>query len=195
MERKKTQILLLLFISLLLLAGCQSGGADAGEVEGPTPTVDPVIAFQAAIQATIAAEESDRAELIAQWLEDLDEAQAAWEASPVENYTISVIFTPQTTVNQSLYTITVENGEITNQTSTCAAFGTNANCIVDDIDYNNVTIPGLFGMAQNALANDMINQDIPLDFHEEYGFPQFIALQSSGQFPWFWQVTSFQPTE
>ena len=96
----------LIFLGLILI-GC--GGGASSE---PTPTPDAAAAMQAAIQATIAAEQGNRGEQLATWLEELDAAEMLWQEQEIDNYEIVVVYTPSHTVNQSLYTLTVENGEI-----------------------------------------------------------------------------------
>ena len=182
---------LLTLVALNFLSiGC--GGASAG----PTPTVDPAAAMQAAIQATIAAEQGNRGEQIAAWLAELDAAEKLWQEQGIDDYTIVVAYTPSHTVNQSIYTLTIENDEIVEDSANCVAFGTNPTCIIEQIDLATLTVPGLFATARNALVNDTIN-DVgnEFNFHETYGVPQLISLRSTGQFPWFWQVNSFEELE
>lgn len=186
----------LILIGLILVSvSCGGGAGNAGPTR-PTPTVDPVQAMQAAIQATIAAEQGNRGDQIAAWLVELDEAEKMWQEQDIDDYTITVAYTPAHTVNQSIYTLTVENGELVADSATCLAFGTNPNCIVETIDIATLTVPGMFAAARNALTNDTIN-DVGngFNFHETYGLPQFIALRSTGQFPWFWQVNGFEVVE
>jgi len=73
-------------ITIMLTVGCTGRSA-----AGPTPTVDPALALQAAIQATMAAEAGNRGEQIAVWLAELDEAEARWKTNPVENYEIEIL--------------------------------------------------------------------------------------------------------
>ena len=182
--------LFILLIVILFSVGC--GGNDAG----PTPTVDPAQAMQAAIQATIAAEQNNRGEQLIAWQSELDAAEKLWQDQNISSYTIVVAYTPSHTVNQSIYTLTVENGEIVDDSSTCAAFGTNLTCIIEQIDLDTLTVPGLFANARNALANDTINDSgNRFNFHDVYGVPQFILLQPTGQYPWFWQVNSIEVVE
>ncbi len=57
-------------------------GCSSADSSGPTPTVDPAQAMQAAIQATMAAEAGNRGQQMAVWLAELDEAEARWAANP-----------------------------------------------------------------------------------------------------------------
>lgn len=183
----------IIFIILIVATvGC-GGRASSNE---PTPTADPAAAMQAAIQATIAAEQGNRGEQINAWLAELDAAEKLWQEQSINDYTIVVAYTPSHTVNQSIYTLTVADGEIVEDSATCVAFGTNPTCVVDELDLATLTVPGLFAAARNALVNDTVNDSgNDFNFHETYGLPQLISLKSPGQFPWFWQVNSFQVTE
>ncbi len=184
--------LFLFFVLMVISISCGSRTSNVG----PTPTVDPAQAMQAAIQATMAAEAGNRGEQIIAWLAELDEAEKLWQEQGIAHYTIAIAYTPSNTVNQSIYTLTVENGEIVAESATCVAFGTNANCVVEDLDTTTLTVPGLFTTARNALESDTINDTgNGFNFHELYGLPQFIGLRSTGQFPWFWQVNSFEVLE
>jgi len=184
--------LFLLIVLIVGSLGCSGGASNPG----PTPTVDPVQAMQAAIQATMAAEAGNRGELLATWAEELEAAEKTWQEQGIHRYTIVVAYTSSHTVNQSIYTLTVDNGEIVEDSATCVAFGTNSNCVIDDIDLTALTVPGLFATARNALNSDTINDTSGgFNFHETYGVPQFIGLRSTGQFPWFWQVNTFEVLE
>lgn len=185
---------LFLFFTLLLSGiGC---GGEASNPDSSSPTPDAAAAMQAAIQATIAAEAGNRGQLLATWAEELEAAETAWQAQEISRYMIVVAYTPSHTVNQSIYTLTVDNGEIVEESATCVAFGTNPSCVVEDIDPNTLTVPGLFATARNALNNDLINDTgNGFNFHDTYGLPQFIGLRSGGQFPWFWRVNAFEVLE
>ena len=184
-----------LFLFTLLLLGSLGCGGTTSKV-GPTPTVDPVQVMQAAIQATIAAEQGNRGASLATWAEELEAAEQVWQEQGIDHYTITVAYTSSDSVNQSIYTLTVEDGEIIDDGATCVAFGTNSSCVIEDIDLVTLTVPGLFALARNALESDTVN-DVGNDFnfHETYGVPQFISLRSTGQFPWFWQVNAFEVLE
>lgn len=186
-------ILLVFTMLLMLLVGCGGAGNVETAVTDPNATIDPAIALQAKLQATIDAQQGDRAEQIANWLAELESAEAKWEANGVQNYTITVNYSSSNTVNQTIYTVQVENGEIVDHRVSCLAFGTNQTCINEEVPIESLTVPGLFELAQNALKTDTINEvGNGFNFEETYGYPQSINLKSMGQFPWLWRVTNFQ---
>ena len=186
----------ILGLVLLFLVGC-GGAADVETaVTDPDATLDPAAALQAKLQATVNAQQGDRAEQIANWLTELENAEARWAANGVQNYTITVNYSSSNTVNQTLYTVQVENGEVLDHTVACAVFGTDLNCIIEEVPLESLTVPGLFELAQNALTTDTINEvGNGFNFEETYGYPQNINLKSQGQFPWLWRVTNFQIDE
>ena len=87
-----------------------------------------------------------------------------------------------------------ENGEIIADSATCSEQA--PNCFIKDIDLQNITIPGLFGMIRSALNNDQIvDNGTQFNFDQTYGVPEWISLKTSGQFPWYWHVESFEIIE
>lgn len=180
------------FILILVSVSCGSDTSSAG----PTPTTDPAAAMQAAIQATMAAEQGNRGEQIAAWLTELEEAEARWAANPVSNYEIEVLYVESTRQIIQFHTITVVDGVVTNEALRCS--DQFVNCIFAEIETERFTIPGLLQTARATLENDEVNDASGgFDFHETYGFPQLIGLRSPGANspPWYWQVESFAVTE
>ena len=188
--------ILLLFI-LFFTIGCSGrGGQPETAASESNPTVDPVVALQAKLQATVDAQQVDRAEQIATWLTELDAAEAKWEANGVEDYTITINYTGSNTVNQTLYIVEVANNEIVDYTVTCAFFGTNTSCINEEVPESTLTVPGLFELAREALTTDTINEGgNGFRFEETLGYPRHVALKSQGNWPWAWRVTDFQLEE
>ena len=185
--------LLFTTLMLIILVACGNGEGDvpADEVEsGPTPTVDPAIALQAAIQATMAAEQGDRGEQIATWLAELETAESKWATNPIENYEIEIIYVNSNKNAIQIHSVVVEDGQVVSNDVRCS--DQQPSCVFIDVDEEVLTIPGLFGMARTALVNDEVSETSGgFQFHDEYGFPQFIGLQTPGGFPWYWQVQSF----
>ena len=183
----------LILVGLIVVSiGCSS---ETSSTE-PTPTVDQAVAMQAAIQATMAAEQDNRGEQIAAWLTELEAAEVRWEANPVSNYEIEVLYVESTRQIIQFHTITVANGIVVAEERRCR--DQFLNCIFAEIAAERFTIPGLFQTARAALENDEVNDaGGGFDFHETYGFPQRIALHSPGanSLPWYWQVESFTVTE
>ncbi len=57
-------------------------------------------------------------------------------------------------------------------------------------------VPGLFGMARNALINDEIGDGgTEFNFDPTYGVPAIIGLKSPGLNVWYWQIESFEVLE
>lgn len=192
MNGRFRQSLSILFILIMLTAGC-GGGASSTD---PTPTVDPAQAMQAAIQATMAAEAGNRGEQIATWLAELEEAEARWAANPVENYEIEVLYVESSRQVVQVHTVAVADGVVAAEDVRCSDQA--PGCVISQIPADRLTIPGLFQTARNALENDEINEfGGGFKFHETYGFPQNISLRTSGanQLPWYWQVESFTINE
>jgi len=183
-------------VLLFLLMGCGGGGNVETAVTDSDATVDPAAALQAKLQSTIEAQQGDRAEQIATWLTELDAAEAKWAANEVENYTITVNYTGSHTVNQTIYIVEVQNGEIADYTVSCLFFGTNNSCINEEVAENTLTVPGLFALARKALTTDTINDGgNGFRFEEELGYPRHIALKSQGTWPWAWRITGFEINE
>ena len=184
---------ILVFVAILCLT-VSCGGAETSAA--PTPTVDPAQAMQAAIQATMAAEQGNRGEQMAAWLTELDEAEAQWKANPVENYQIELLYVESPKQVIQIHTVTVADGAVVDEAVRCSDQA--PNCIFSDIPTERLTIPGLFQTARAALQNDEINEfGGGFDFHETYSFPQRISLRTTGAnaLPWYWQVESFTVNE
>ena len=187
------KLFLLLCLPLLLIACAGSSNEPAANTEPPA-TEDPALALQAALQATMAAEQGDRGEQIAAWLAELETAESKWQTNPLQNYKIEVIYVNSNKAIIQIHTLTVKDGEIVDDTVRCSE--QQQNCNFEQIDLANLTIPGLFTMARASLVNDEVNENSGgFQFHEEYGFPQFIGLKTTGGFPWYWQVESFEVLE
>lgn len=189
----KKSLMMLLF-ALVFTACGGSGGGEPVMGTDPTVTVDPAIALQVALQATMAAEEGDRGEQIAAWLTELETAESQWAANPLRNYELEILYVDSNKNAIQIHTVVVENGDVKSNDIRCSEQVTN--CVFTEIDDAVLTIPGLFGMARSALVNDEISvKSGGFKFHETYGFPQFIGLQTSSGAPWYWQVQSFAATE
>ncbi len=180
----------LIVLVIILFTACQSKEA----APAVPPTEDPVAAMQAALQATAAAGQADRSEQIAQWLAELDAAENQWGNANVSKYTLTVFYvnSPQSILQYN--TIVVENGEIIEHSAACSEQA--PNCFIKDIDLQNITVPGLFGMARSALNNDeIVDNGTQFNFDPTYGVPEWISLKTNGQFPWYWHVESFEVIE
>ena len=184
---KKLMHLIMLLCAGAFLAGCTGGGETEA---GPTSTPDAAAAMQAAIQATMAAEQADRGEQIANWLVELEAAQEIWDNAEIDAYEISVLYVDTTRQVIQQHFLEVRDGEIVRAEAACGE--QNPNCVIADINVENMTVSGLFSLAYNALVNDEINEfSGGFQFHEAAGFPQFIGLRAPNQVPWYWQVQSF----
>lgn len=184
----------LFLLSLVVLAG--AGCSSRPEDDSPAPTADPAAALQAAIQATMAAEQANRGEFLAAWLGDLVEAEDRWSDNPVTNYDIEVLYVESGRQVIQIHSLTVVEGEVVAEEVRCSEQF--QNCIFADIPTGRFTVPGLFQTARFALENDEINANSGgVSFHETYGFPQFIGLRSPGAnpLPWYWQVETFSVKE
>lgn len=182
------KIINLLFVCLLM--ACR----EESLVPALTPTVDPVVAMQAALQATSAAAQGERNEQLTRWLEELDTAESRWEAAGVSHYAITVFYvnSPQGIIQY--HHVTVKDGEIIAEDAACSEQA--PQCIIKKIDLQNVTVPGLLGMARNTIINDeIVDNGTEFNFDPIYGVPEWIALKTSGQFPWYWHVESFEVLE
>ena len=188
---------ILLLVILFFTVGCGgSGGQVETAVSDPDATIDPAAALQAKLQATVDAQQGDRAEQIAAWLIELDEAEAKWEANGVQNYTMTINYSSSNTVNQTLYNVTVVNNEIADFNVSCLAIGTNPTCINEEVPESTLTVPGLFELARNALTTDTMNENgNGFRFEETLGYPRHVNLKSQGTWPWVWRVTAFQIDE
>ncbi len=183
-------VILILILGTILLAACQTE-ADA-PVETPTP--DPVATMQAALQATAAASEEDRSGELARWSKELDAAETLWAASNVSKYALTVLYVNSGQQILQSHTITVENGAIIEQSAACSE--QQKECIINKIDLENITVPGLFGMARNAINNDEVSDNgAEFNFDPHYGVPEWIVLKTNGDFPWYWHVESFEVLE
>ena len=181
---------------LVILAVTACGGKTAvSNPDAPTPTTDPVQAMQAALQATAAATDADRRTIIAQWQHNLADAEARWQANQVNDYTITVAYSPESTIDRSVYIIRFVDGEIVEESADCIAGSDNKGCVIERIDRTNLTVPGLLGMAKNALENDLIDVEYPLEFHETYGYPFQIGLETRSILGFYWRVESFTVNE
>ena len=187
----KKLLFAMVMITIFVACGSGDGNESIAEAEtGPTPTVDPALALQAAIQATMAAEQGDRGEQIATWLAELETAESKWATNPLENYELEIIYVNSNKSAIQIHSVVVEGGEVVSNDVRCS--DQQPNCVFIEVDEALLTIPGLFGMARNALVNDEVSDTSGgFQFHEAYGFPQFIGLQTPGGFPWYWQVQSF----
>jgi len=177
-------------IMTMAWVACQS----KPDAPSETATPDPVAGMQAALQATSAASQVDRTEQLNRWLAELDDAENRWQAASVSKYTLTVFYvnSPQQIIQY--HTITVENGEIIEESAACSEQA--PQCSIRKIDLINVTVPGLFGMTRNALNNDEIaDNGTEFNFDPIYGVPEWIALKTSGEFPWYWHVESFEVIE
>lgn len=190
MNGRFPKIISLIAIVTLLFTACQSENI----APALSPTEDPVVAMQAALQATAAAGQADRSEQIARWLAELDAAESRWENANVHKYTLTTFYVNSSQSILQYNTIIVENGEIIADSAACSEQA--PNCFIKDIDLQNITVPGLFGMIRSALNNDQIvDNGTQFNFDQTYGVPEWISLKTSGQFPWYWHVESFEIIE
>lgn len=182
--------LFLYIFAIGALIGCGSSEI----ADEATATVDPVLAMQAALQSTIEADLGEQEGGIEVWREALTDARQTWANANVDDYTITVTYTPNTNNTQTIYTIEVRDNEIVSQSDSCIFFGTDTHCIVEKIDFETVTVPGLHNLIEAKLESREINANgIEPDFDETYGYPIFISLPAQGQIAHFWRVDSFEP--
>ena len=194
MNRKKNgryyPLLLILMFGTIFLSACQT------EADTPTETAtpDPVATMQAALQATAAVSEADRSVELARWSEELDAAENLWASANVSKYALTVLYVNSGQQILQSHTIKVENGAIIEQSAACSE--QQQDCIINEIDLENITVPGLFGMARNAINNDEISDTgAEFNFDPQYGVPEWIVLKTKGEFPWYWHVESFEVLE
>ncbi len=182
--KSRLSLIALLF---MLLMGC---GRSEQTAVSPTSTIDPVLILQAAIQATIAANEAQQGERIAQWQTELTDAEALWQEAAIDDYTITVTYFNSTKGVFQIHTLRVENGEIVADSVACSQ--QNLNCIFERIDLTAVTVPGLFGTAHAALNSGQISPNSSgFNFDPETGVPEIVPLQS-GNAASYWRVDAFE---
>ncbi|MCA9934808.1 MAG: hypothetical protein H6662_12845 [Ardenticatenaceae bacterium] len=180
---------LFVLVSLLILVGCGAGNA---ETAVPTPTTDPSLVLQASIQATIAAQIGNRSENLSRWLLELNDAEALWEAAGVHEYTLSVLYVNSPRNIVQTHHLRVQDGAVVEESVECNPKET---CIIQKIDPNQITVPGLFAIAHDALRNDEINDNgTEFNWDPMYGVPEWISLRSAN-YPVYWQVLDFAVIE
>lgn len=176
------------FLLLLVATGCrQLSPADA------TPTVDPVIAMQALLQATIDADTGHHFTLD-EWQAGIEAGKQRWASADVNDYLITVAYFSVMNEGQSIYTVEVRDGEIVEQTETCNSFGTSSGCVIERIDIETVTVPGLFNLVESGMSNETLNFEmLEPKFDEAFGYPAAVSiLPSSSINAGFWRVESFE---